>query len=136
MPTILLAALGGAIGASLRYIVNQTFVRFGNGASAIDGIAVFPWATMTVNVAGGLLMGIVTVVIGEKLGGSPEWRTFLATGILGGFTTFSAFSADMLTLYLSDGALGPRLIAYVFGSVTLAFLALVAGMWITRSVLA
>lgn len=128
MKLLLLASAGGAIGAGARFLVNEAFA-----ARALTG---FPWATLTVNVTGGLLMGIVFVVVNDRLGGSAEWRTFLATGILGGLTTFSAFSLDMMRLMGEDGsALSPRLIAYAGGSVILSFLALLAGVWLARTAL-
>ena len=136
MKLLLLAALGGAIGAGARHLVNQAFARAASGAGGIGGIAVFPWSTMTVNVVGAFLMGVLVVIIHERLGGSQEWRTFLTTGILGGFTTFSAFSLDMLALIESSGGASPRFIFYVAGSVLFAFAALLAGQWIARSVLA
>lgn len=136
MKLLLLAASGGAIGAAARYLVNQGFVRFASGADVVGSMPVFPWATMTVNIVGGFLMGFMFVLIGQRLGGSPEWRTFLTTGILGGFTTFSAFSLDMLTLVSHDGVVGPRFLFYVMGSVVFAFVALALGMWTARMVLA
>lgn len=135
MKLLLLAASGGAIGTTLRYLVNRAFVRFGSGADVIGAMPVFPWSTMTVNIVGGFLMGFMVVLIGQRLGGSPEWRTFLTTGILGGFTTFSAFSLDMLTLVQHDGVAGPRFLFYVLGSVVLAFVALALGLWTARLVL-
>ena len=131
MTLLLLASLGGAIGAGLRFIVNHFFA----GPAIVGGAAVFPWATLTVNVLGGFLMGVVTVLVTTRLGGAPEWRTFLVTGILGGFTTFSAFSLDMMNLLTDDG-LSVSFIAYTIGSVVLAFVALVSGMYLARTVLA
>lgn len=131
MRLLLIASAGGAIGAGFRFLVNQAFA----GPQVSGGVLAFPWATMTVNVAGGFLMGVVFVVVGERLGGSPEWRAFLATGILGGLTTFSAYSLDMLTL-LTDGGLSLRFFAYTLGSVILAFAALAFGLWLTRAVIA
>ncbi len=130
MRLLLLASAGGAIGAGARYLVNRAFA----GSEIVAGVTVFPWATLTVNVVGGFLMGIVFVLVGERLGGSPEWRAFLVTGILGGLTTFSAYSLDMLTLYTGDG-LGLRFLAYTIGSVIMAFVALMAGLWLARTVL-
>jgi CrcB protein len=127
MKLLLLASAGGAIGAGLRFLVNQAF--------AGRGLIAFPWPTLAVNVIGGFLMGIVFVIIHERLGGSPEWRAFLATGILGGLTTFSAYSLDMMNLLTADG-FGVRFLAYTLGSVILAFAALACGMWLTRAVLA
>jgi CrcB protein len=127
MQLLLLAMAGGAIGAGLRFLVNQAF--------AVRGLIAFPWPTLAVNVVGGFLMGVAYVVVNERLGGSPEWRTFLATGILGGLTTFSAYSLDMMNLMTIDG-LGARFFAYAIGSVVLAFAALATGMALTRAVLA
>jgi fluoride exporter len=132
MPLLLLVCIGGAIGAGLRFLVNQAFA---SRDIAQASAAFFPWATLTVNVVGGFLMGIVFVVIHERLGGSPEWRAFLATGILGGLTTFSAYSLDMMHL-LTDGGLSMKFIGYTAGSVVLAFAALAAGMSLARAVLA
>lgn len=115
MNLILLAAAGGAIGAAARLLVNQTFVG-----------ALYPWATITVNVVGSFLMGIVVILVAERFGGSPELRTFLATGILGGFTTFSAFSFDVVDLMTKQGSAVAAL--YAGGSVIGSVLALIAGL--------
>lgn len=129
MKLLLLVMCGGAIGAGLRFLVNMAF-----GPALLAGAVAFPWSTFTVNVVGGFVMGVVFVVVGERLGGSLEWRAFLATGILGGFTTFSAYSLDMLMLYTGDG-LGLRFVAYTLGSVVAAFLALISGLWLARTLL-
>ncbi len=126
MKLLLLASAGGAIGAGLRFLVNQAFAEC--------GLIAFPWPTLTVNVVGGFLMGVVFFVVNERLGGSPEWRTFLATGILGGLTTFSAYSHDMMNMLTIEG-LSLRFFAYTVGSVILAFAALAFGMWLTRTLL-
>ncbi len=130
MQLLIFATLGGAIGAGLRFLINQSFA----GPQIVRGVIVFPWPTMIVNVVGGLLMGLVVVLINERLGGSAEWRAFLATGILGGFTTFSAYSLDMMNLLTDDG-LSLRFFAYTVGSVGLAFAGLVVGMWAARELL-
>ena len=116
-------ALGGALGASLRYLTNVAAMRtFGPG---------FPVATVLVNVLGSFLMGVLVVALAEK--GGMRFAPLLMTGVLGGFTTFSAFSLDAVTLYergqiaLAGG--------YVLGSVILSLAALVAGMAITRGLL-
>ena len=132
MKLLIFASAGGAIGAGLRYLVNQAYAAAG-ATEVARGVVVFPWATLTVNVLGSFLMGVVFVVIGERLGGSPEARAFLATGILGGFTTFSAFSLDVLNLMTAHNGIGLRVAAYVCGSVLLSVLALMAGIWLTRS---
>ena len=130
MKLLLFASAGGAIGAGLRFLVNIAFA----GPLVVRGAAVFPWATFTVNVVGGFLMGIVFVLVAERLGGSPEWRAFLATGILGGLTTFSAYSLDMLLLYTGEG-LSVRFLVFTIGSVVLSFMALIAGLWLARTLL-
>ncbi len=125
MKLLLLASAGGAIGAGLRFLVNQAF--------AARGLTTFPWQTLAVNVVGSFLMGIVYVVVSERLGGSPEWRTFLATGILGGLTTFSAFSLDVMNLIADSNGLGLRPIVYIAASVGLSIAALFAGIWMARA---
>ena len=130
MKLLLLASTGGAIGAGARFLVNQAFA----GPQIERGLIAFPCATLAVNVVGGFLMGVVFVLVNERLGGSPEWRTFLATGILGGLTTFSAYSLDMMNLLTHEG-LSLRFLAYTIGSVVLAFAALALGMWLTRTLL-
>ena len=125
MHLFLLASLGGAIGAGARYLVSV-------GALRVLGPA-FPWATFTVNVAGSAAMGFLLGLIALRFAGSPEWRTFLLTGILGGFTTFSAFSMDTAQLW-DRGASGLALL-YVVGSVVLSIAAFYVGALIARQVL-
>ena len=122
MYLLLLASLGGAFGAGARYLVNA-------GCLAAFGPA-FPWATLGVNVSGSLAMGVLAEVIANRYGGSPELRTLLMTGILGGFTTFSAFSLDVANLIGRD-ALGLAA-AYTLASVVLSVLALYAGLALGR----
>jgi CrcB protein len=125
MRLLLLAAGGGALGAGARYLVNVACTAcLGPG---------FPWATFAVNVAGSFLMGVVVAAAVPVLGGSAEWRTFLATGILGGFTTFSAFSLDAWQLIEREQIL--LALAYIAGSVVLSIAALLAGLSATRAVL-
>jgi len=122
--TLLQVALGGAIGASARYLTSVAALRLvGPG---------FPWATLAVNIAGSFLMGVLVVVLARE--GGTRAAPFLMTGILGGFTTFSAFSLDALTLYErgQPGAAG----LYVLGSVLLALAGIVAGMALARAALA
>jgi fluoride exporter len=125
MRLLLLAAGGGALGAGARYLVNVACTAcLGPG---------FPWATFAVNVAGSFLMGVVVAAAVPVLGGSAEWRTFLATGILGGFTTFSAFSLDAWQLIEREQIM--LALAYIAGSVVLSIAALLAGLSATRAVL-
>lgn len=126
MKLLLLAAVGGAIGAGSRYLVN---IAVGRAAGLT---AVFPWHTFTVNVVGSFLMGIVLGLLALKYSGSQELRTFLATGILGGFTTFSAFSADVV--FLVERSEFAMAAVYILGSVVVAILALLAGLALVRAV--
>lgn len=122
--TLLQVALGGAIGASGRYLTGVAAVRImGHG---------FPWGTLAVNVAGSFLMGVLVVVLAHA--GGTRAAPFLMTGILGGFTTFSAFSLDAITLY-ERGQIGLAG-AYVAGSVVLSLAGLALGLLATRAVFA
>jgi len=118
MRLLVLVCAGGAIGAGLRYLVNVGAVRL-LGAG-------FPWATVIVNVAGSFLMGLLIEAVALRYGGSLEARAFLATGVLGGLTTFSAFSLDFVVL-LQRGEHLPAAL-YLLVSVSVAILALFAGM--------
>lgn len=123
--TSLYVAAGGAIGAVARYWMAGAVQR----AAGSGG---FPWGTLAVNVLGAFLMGLVAEPGAKALGLSAELRLFLATGILGGFTTFSAFSLEA-ALMLEKGQWG-ALAAYVSASVALTVLALFAGLWLIRVV--
>lgn len=120
---LLLVALGGAVGSSLRHLANV-------GSSRLFGPG-FPWATLGVNVLGALLMGLFVEMLARRWGGSPELRLFIATGILGGFTTFSAFSLDAVVFYQR----GDLILAFVYvaGSVIMSIAALFLGMWLART---
>ncbi|WP_395541776.1 fluoride efflux transporter CrcB [Neotabrizicola sp. sgz301269] len=124
LPTLLQVAAGGAIGASSRYLVNIGLGRWlGTG---------FPWATLTVNVVGSFLMGLLVVVLAHK--DATRLAPFLMTGILGGFTTFSAFSLDAITLWERGQTLLAA--AYVAGSFVLSLAAIVAALHLFRGVFA
>lgn len=123
MRLLLLAVAGGALGSGARYLVNA-------GAAKWLGMA-FPWATMIVNILGSFAMGLLVEYVMLRHNGSPELRTFLATGILGGFTTFSAFSLDAATL--SDRGDFALAALYVIVSVAVSIAALYAGIAIARS---
>ena len=88
--TMLAIAAGGACGALLRFWVTQ-------GAHALLGRG-FPYGTLIVNVAGSVAIGVLYVALSERHGIAPEWRSAIATGFLGAFTTFSTFSLDTLLL--------------------------------------
>ena len=120
LATLLQVALGGALGASARYLTGVAAVRvMGPG---------FPWGTLAVNVAGSFLMGVIVVVMAHT---GNRFAPFVMTGILGGFTTFSAFSLDALTLY-ERGQAGLAA-AYVLASVLLSLMAIVAGLLVARA---
>ena len=119
----LIVFLGGGIGAALRHGVNRASAR-------LFGTA-FPWHTMIENVTGSLVMGVLAAWFAFKGGeASQHWRLFLTTGILGGYTTFSAFSLDAMLLY-ERGALGQAAL-YVAGSVGLSIAGLAAGLMLVR----
>ena len=127
MQHLVLVALGGGLGAACRHLVNMAALRtFGPG---------FPAGTLAVNVIGSLLMGLLVGWLASRAGGSGNaLRLFLATGFLGGFTTFSAFSLDVATLW-ERGALGAAAL-YAGISVTASILALVAGLAAMRAIAA
>jgi CrcB protein len=119
--TLSQVALGGALGAVLRYLTSL-------GAMRLIG-AGFPWGTVIVNIVGSFAMGIVVVVLAHVSG--TRFAPFLMTGLLGGFTTFSAFSLDAVTLYeRGDVTLAA---GYVLSSVVLSIAALFAGLLLARS---
>lgn len=124
MMNLLLVAVGGAIGASARHLVNLASLRFIPSA--------FPWGTLAINIVGSLAMGIFIELLARRYNASNELRLFVATGILGGFTTFSAFSLDFAVLW-QRGDAAPALF-YAIGSVVLSILALFAGLWLARAI--
>ena len=128
MQTYLLVFLGAGIGGALRHGVNV-------GCARMCGTA-FPWGTLTVNVAGSFLMGAIAAWLTSKdgEGWSQPLRLFLATGILGGFTTFSAFSLDAVMLW-ERGQIGLA-VAYMGGSVFLSIAGLLAGLALIRTLTA
>ena len=119
----LIVFFGGGLGAMLRHGVNLA-------ASRLMG-AGFPYATLFENVTGSLVMGLLAAYFAFKGDASQHWRLFLTTGILGGYTTFSAFSLDAALLY-ERGALGLAAV-YVLASVVLSIGGLFAGLAIVRS---
>ncbi len=115
-------AIGAAFGGALRYVVGQLFLqRFGPG---------FPYGTLFINVSGSVLIGVVAQLAATRaFGMTPFLRVLLATGVLGGYTTFSTFSLDAMTL-LEEGVL-PALL-YVGSSVVLGFLGATVGVVLAR----
>jgi CrcB protein len=120
-----LVFLGAGIGGALRHAVNLGCARYCGTA--------FPWGTLAVNVAGSFVMGILAGWLAFRSGDSwsQAARLFLTTGILGGFTTFSAFSLDAVLVWERGDTGGA--VAYVAGSVVLAVAALLAGLALIRS---
>jgi len=115
--------LGGGLGAALRHGVNLLSARMLGTA--------FPYATVFENVSGSLAMGLIAGYFAFRSGGAHQhWQLFLTTGILGGYTTFSAISLDAALLY-ERGALGLAAI-YVVGSVALSIAGLFAGLALAR----
>lgn len=125
MAGFLLAAAGGALGAGSRYLIGIWMLRvLGPG---------FPWGTLAVNVIGALLMGVLIEVVASRFSLSRDMQIFLATGVLGGFTTFSAFALDFALLWQRQAyvlALG-----YATASFFLTIFAVFAGLYIARTVL-
>ena len=126
MISSLLVFLGAGIGGALRHGVNLGCARY-------CGVA-FPWGTLTVNVAGSFIMGALAAWLALRAGEgwSQPLRLFLATGILGGFTTFSAFSLDAVLMW-ERGEAGLAA-AYAAASVVLSIAGLVAGLALVRTV--
>lgn len=124
MNGILYVALGGALGASGRHLLGMaTLKTLGPG---------YPYGTMAANVIGGFLMGILAGWLALKVSGGTNFRLFLGVGLLGGFTTFSAFSLEAVLMY-EKKAYG-ALLSYVGGSVILSIGALMMGLILARKV--
>ncbi len=122
LAAFLAVGAGGALGSMLRYAVTLVMVeRLGPG---------FPWHTAAINVVGSFAIGAIAAYVQSSAGLPPLVSAFTMVGILGGFTTFSTFSFDTLTL-ISDGA-GGLALAYCAGSVLLGVLAAFAGMGLAR----
>lgn len=128
MNAIILVALGGALGAAARYITME-------GIGKLLGFG-FPYGTLTVNVIGSFLMGILIAFLARhtlyNAEISQEIRLFLAVGLLGGYTTFSAFSLDVVTL-IERGEMGSAF-TYVIASVVFSVGGLFAGLFLMRAV--
>jgi CrcB protein len=121
--TILQVALGGALGATGRYLS-------GVAATSLLGRN-FPWGTIFVNIAGSFLMGVLIIILARK--GGTHFAPFFQIGVLGGFTTFSSFSLDAITLYERGQA--DLAMIYVLASVMLSLGAVAAGLWAARALI-
>nr|WP_310524210.1 fluoride efflux transporter CrcB [Polymorphobacter sp.] len=122
VPPLLLVALGGGLGACLRYLVGRwALVNFGPG---------LPLGTWTVNIAGGFAMGLLMGWLSRMDEGGEGLRLLLGVGVLGGFTTFSAFSLDVFDM-INRGEIGLAA-AYAVSSVAGSVLALMTGVYVSR----
>jgi CrcB protein len=119
---LVVIALGGGIGSVARYGLAELWPTGSGG---------FPWATFTVNTLGCLLIGVLMVLISEAWAAHRLVRPFLGVGVLGGFTTFSTYTAETRAL-LQPGTVGLAF-AYLAGTLVAALLAVVAGVWLTRA---
>jgi CrcB protein len=119
----LLVAVGGAIGSLLRYYVGQWALRLMGPA--------FPWGTLAVNIVGCFVIGVFAELIARKFNASVELRLLLITGFLGGFTTFSAFSLDAISLFERGEAVAGGI--YIAASVGLSMAAVIAGLAVMRA---
>ena len=117
-----LAALGGVLGALARWGVATALPHPSGG---------WPWATLLVNVTGCLLIGVLLAVLLARFPSSPWLRPFLATGVLGGYTTYSTFAVD--TIALVDAGRPALAVGYVVASVLGGVLAVVAGLLVGRA---
>lgn len=127
MDKFFLVFLGGGLGAVARYGVG-----LGVGRAGLTG---WPYATLGVNVVGGLLMGLLAGVLAHRGGdGAEHWRLALGVGVLGGFTTFSAFSLETALMVERRELVGAG--GYALLSVVLCVVAVFAGLMLTRRVLA
>lgn len=124
MKSALFVFFGAGIGGVLRHGVNLAALRW--------PIAQFPWGTMAINIVGSTLMGLVAGWFAFRSGTTPnqDLRLFLATGVLGGFTTFSAFSLDAMLLWEHGDTAAAAF--YVLGSVAISLVALAGGLALMR----
>ncbi|HEV7439719.1 MAG TPA: fluoride efflux transporter CrcB [Methylobacterium sp.] len=123
MQGFLLVFLGAGLGGMARHGVGVAALRLGSS---------FPYGTLAINVLGSILMGLFTGWFALR-GGSQALRLFIATGVLGGFTTFSSYSLEAVLL-LERGETGAAL-AYILGSVVLGLAGLFLGLALMRAVL-
>ncbi|HEU4327564.1 MAG TPA: fluoride efflux transporter CrcB [Roseiflexaceae bacterium] len=122
MQTMLLVALGAAVGANARYLLSSWAVKHWGAA--------FPYGTLLINVLGSLGIGLVMGLLAQRPDAGPAWQPMLVTGFLGGFTTFSTFSFETYRL-ITAGQLGQATL-YAAGSVALGLAAVFAGLWLAR----
>ena len=119
----LIVFLGGGLGAALRHGINLMSAKTLGTA--------FPYSTLIINITGSIVMGLIAGYFAFKGDASQHWRLFLTTGILGGYTTFSAFSLDV-ALHYERGELGLTAL-YILISVGLSIGGLFAGLALVRN---
>jgi len=122
MFNFILVALGGGTGAMLRYTVMLGASRYIKSG--------FPFATLFVNVVGSFVIGVLAFYLIDRFTNPQSWQLFLIVGILGGFTTFSSYSLDVLHLII-DKQIGIALL-YAVGSVVLSLFAVYLGMLLVK----
>ncbi len=126
MQNIVLVALGGAIGATARYLLSGFAERtLGPG---------IPWGTFSANILGSLLLGVLVGWLAFKVDGAPNWQLFLGTGVMGGFTTFSTLSME--TMLMIERKAYAQAATYALGSLALGVIAIFVGLMIARKVFA
>jgi CrcB protein len=125
MGMVFAVGVGGGLGALLRYYVAGLVQPAGY---------LFNWGIFFVNISGGFVMGLIVEASALRLNLSPDLRSFLTVGVLGGYTTFSTFSLDSALLLQRGEYL--QAAGYIIGSVVLSILALFAGLWVVRLIYA
>jgi CrcB protein len=116
--------IGGFAGANARYI----FGRFIGGHLGTS----FPWGTGIVNLTGAFLIGVIFTILTDRVVDDPMWRQLVIVGFLGGYTTFSSYTFEAVTM-IQDGRWGPAM-GYVIGSNTLGLVACFGGIWLVRAI--
>ncbi|MEE9432962.1 MAG: fluoride efflux transporter CrcB [Sphingorhabdus sp.] len=127
MKAIFLVMAGGGVGAALRHLLGRALAQ----QAAATG---WPWGTFAVNLLGGFAMGLLVGWLAQRGQGDENLRLLLGVGLLGGFTTFSAFSLEAALMIERGQAM--LALGYALASVVLAVFALFAGLWIARGVFA
>ncbi len=125
MKLILAIACGGAVGAVARHFTSSQVMK-------LMGLG-FPYGTLTVNIVGSFVLGVLVEIMALRWQVGPELRAFLVVGLLGGYTTFSAFSLDTVLL-IERGTYGPAAL-YVLANMVISVAGLFAGLMVMRQVL-
>ncbi len=124
MNATFLVMAGGALGAAARFHLGRLLFHLSGGST-------LPWGTLAVNILGGLAMGLLVGTLAHSSSGGENWRLFIGVGLLGGFTTFSAFSLEIVMMV--QRGQWPLGLGYALFSVIGAVLALLAGLALARS---